>query len=168
MLLLCLFPTFSYLARGKLHGKYKKCHHRYLFICIQFTTFPSICFVGVCQLTLGMIVSVSLPCPVRWLVNVCRHRSYFHYLCVSLIVFLIILCISTPALFSCLYPHPLYCISVLFFYSSFFRNLLKKYYSCFSSACVNVSFCFHRRPMQFLMGLLWTVFQFVKSGSLPI
>lgn len=40
-----------------------------------FITPFSICFVGVAQLTLGRIVSVSLPCPVRWLMNLCLHCS---------------------------------------------------------------------------------------------
>lgn len=38
-----------------------------------FITPFSICLVGVAQLTLGRTVSVSLPCPVRWLVNLCLH-----------------------------------------------------------------------------------------------
>lgn len=65
-----------------------------------FITPFSICLVGVAQLTLGRTVSVSLPCPVRWLVNLCLHCSctFSFSLCVTKSVLL-----STPALFVILY-----------------------------------------------------------------
>lgn len=52
------------------------------------TFFPFV-FLGVAQLTLGRSVSVSLACPVGWLVNLCLHcqMPFSHFLCVSLIVF---------------------------------------------------------------------------------
>lgn len=95
-----------------------------------FITHFFICLVGVAQLTLGRIVSVSLPCPVRW---TCAFIAIAlsHFLCVSLIVFLISssesALKSSPVCFSL-------SLSSLFLFSLLLRALFKKFVF-FSSAC---------------------------------
>lgn len=78
-----------------------------------FITPFSICFVGVAQLTLGRIVSVSLACPVRWLVNLCLHCNctFSFSLCVTN-------CLSDQLLWLCSQLQP--CLLSSIFISSTF------------------------------------------------